>query len=222
MPHASYAPSSTGITAAGWWVGGGLALATGCLAGWLNLVVQLVIGGISPLDIIPLFLTPVAFGGAVLAGYGSYRLRAELRMQALAAANPNAFLLHLVLPPRISSLWKSAALAMQAPVGRFPTFSGYGVLVADTESLRVYTGGSRPQLSVSLPTASLTGARVDSAVFGLRRLSYIFIEVTDPSGRPWPIELLPVAWPGVIPKAIPDAAFPAELGAMRSATHPGV
>jgi hypothetical protein len=186
----------------------------------VNLVIQMLTGQMSLLGIAALSLVLVAGPGFVVGYSGSFRLRAESRMRALAIANPNAFLLHLVLAPTVSSGWKAAALALQVPYRKFPILAGYAVLVADTEALRVYVGGTNPRECVAIPTTRMTAARVQSAIFGVRTLTYIHVEVTDDAGRAWPIHLLPVAWPGVAAKAVPDAAFPAELDAMRHATHP--
>lgn len=221
MPHASYATSSIGITRARWMLWGGVALGAGILAIFANLVVQMLTGRMTLLGISSLFLVLLAAPGVSLAFNGGFRLRAEARVRALAAANPTAFLLHLVLPRNISSGWKAAALALHMPYRRFPIFAGYAVLVADSQTIRVFVGGAHPRECIAIPTARLTAARVQSAMFGVRQLTYLHLEVTDDGGRAWPIKVLPVAWPGVVAKPVPDAAFPAELEAMRYSTHPG-
>lgn len=153
--------------------------------------------------------------------FGYYRVTADRRIRAAAEAYPGAYLLHVVMRPKVAGQWRVAAQGLGLQVGSVP-WNSYAVFVADAGALRLF-GGSFPfRERISLPTAALASVAVHPVTIGIRTLDCVVLGIADAQGRVTFIELLPVRWQGPLMRTAPGALLPAELAAMKAATHPGL
>jgi len=173
------------------------------------------------LAVVPFFLFILALFATYPIMFGAYRLIAERRIRAVAALHPDAFLLHVVMRPKIAGQFRAAAAALGRTASGVP-FNNYAVFVADRESMGVYGGGGAPSLRVALPSSALVQATYQPVTIGIRTLTEFILVFADQSGQHWPVELLPVRWPGVIMRSVGAPHVAAEFAAMQAATHPGV
>jgi hypothetical protein len=217
MPHASHAASDAGLTAARALIFAGIAIIAISIVGALRILFGLL--SLSPiialLAVVFLFL---AMAGMYPIMFGAFRLLAEKRVRAVAAQHPDAFVLHIVLRPSIARQVRAAAAALGVAARGVPS-NNYAVLVADRQSISIYGGAGT--LRTALPVAALTRVNYQPVTIGVRTLTEFILEFTDQTGQRWPVELLPVRWPGVFMRSLPHEDFAAQLAAMQAATHPG-
>lgn len=173
---------------------------------------------ITLLAVVPFFLLIFALFATYPIMFGAFRLQAEKRIRTVAALHPDAFLLHVVMRPKIAGQFRAAAAAFGRTATGVP-FNNYAVFVADRESIGIY--GGTGTLRVSLPTAALVQATYQPVTIGIRTLTEFILVFADQNGQHWPIELLPVRWPGVVMRSVPAGDFAPEYAAMQAATHPG-
>ena len=218
MPHASASASPAGLPFARALFWGGITLAAVFLIAASAIgAVALNADRITPLIAVPFFMLMLAIFATYPIMFGAFRLQAEKRMRAVAALHPDAFLLHVVMRPKIARQFRAAATALGRTATGVP-FNNYAVFVADRESMGIYGGGGT--LRVALPTAALVQATYQPVTIGIRTLTEFILVFADQNGQHWPIELLPVRWPGVIMRSVGVGDFAAEYAAMQAATHP--
>lgn len=220
MPHATASASPAGLSLARALFWGGIALAVVFLgAATAVAIVALSEQPITFLAVVPVFLFIFALFASYPIMFGAFRLQAEKRMRTVAALHPDAFLLHVVMRPKIAGQFRAAAGAFGRTATGVP-WNNYAVFVADRESMGIYGGDGT--LRVALPTAALVQATYQPVTIGIRTLTEFILVFADQNGQHWPIELLPVRWPGVVMRSVPVGDFAVEYAAMQAATHPGV
>ena len=219
MPHSSASASPAGLPLARALFWGGIALAVVFAAVGVTFwtiaitssqMLYLAIG--APVLLFGIFTSyPIMFG--------AFRLQAEKRMRTVAALHPDAFLLHVVMRPKIAGQFRAAATALGRTARGVP-WNNYAVLVADRENMGIYGGAGT--LRVALPTSALVHATYQPVTIGIRTLTEFILVFADANGQHWPVELLPVRWPGVVMRSVPAQDFAPEYAAMQAATHPGL
>lgn len=220
MPHATASASPAGLSLARTLFWGGIALVVVLLGA--AVVIAMIAFSAQPitfLAVVPFFLVILGLFASYPIMFGAFRLQAEQRMRAVAAQHPDAFLLHVVMRPKIAGQFRAAAAALGRTARGVP-FNNYAVFAADRESMGIYGGSGT--LRVALPTAALVQATYQPVTIGIRTLTEFILVFADQNGQPWTVELLPVRWPGVVMRSVGIDDFAAEYAAMQAATHPGV
>lgn len=218
MPHTSASTSSAGLGLAWVLLFGGIFATVGFIGAAIGvLIIALNAERMSLLVVFPFFLVILALFAIYPLTFGYFRLYAERRMAAVAALHPDAYVLHVVMRPKLARQWKAAAAALGMSATRVP-WNNYAVLVADSSYFTICGGTGTPR--VSLPTAALAQVSYQPVTIGVRTLTEFILQFRDANGLLWPIEVLPVRWPGVVVRTVPAEHFPVEFAAMQAATHP--
>lgn len=218
MPHASALPMPIGIRRAHAFLWGGIALLALEAVGAILLAVHFSNAGLTMgLVLVPSLSVLVAMFVVYPITFGAFRLAADRRLRTVAALHPDAFLLQVVMRPTIARQWRAAATALGMPATGVP-WNNYAVLVADQHYLTIYGGTGTPR--VSLPTAALAHATYYPVQIGIRTLTEFVLQFRDQAGQQWPVEILPVRWPGVLMRTLTPEDFAAEFAAMQAVTHP--
>ena len=153
--------------------------------------------------------------------FGYYRMMADRRLRAAAAAYPGAYLLPVVIRPKISEQIRTAARTLGLQTGRLP-WNNYAVFAADSTALRLFAGSNSFSERAALPTSALASAAAHPIVIGIRTLDCLVLGISGAQGEVTYIEFVPVRWQGPFVRSVPGALLPAELAAMKAATHPGI
>jgi len=218
MPHSSASASDAGLIRASITLVGGIFACAGFLGGAIGVFILAINAErVSLLLVVPFWLLILALFSLYPLTFGLFRLQAEKRIRAVAALHPDAYLLHVVVRPKIAAQLRAAATALGRTASGVP-WNNYAVFVADRESMGIYGGSGT--LRVALPTAALVQATYQPVTIGIRTLTEFILVFADQNGQHWPVELLPVRWPGVVMRSVPVGDFAAEYAAMQAATHP--
>ena len=218
MPHASALPTPVGLRRAQAFFWGGIGLLVLEAVGAILLAVHFSTNGMTMgLILVPSMSVLVAMFVIYPITFGAFRLAADRRFRTVAALHPEAFLLQVVMRPTIARQWRAAAGALGMSATAVP-WNNYAVLVADRHYLTIYGGSGTPR--VSLPTAALAQATYYPVNIGIRTLTEFVFQFRDAAGQHWPVEILPVRWPGVLMRTLTPEDFAAEFAAMQAVTHP--
>jgi len=153
--------------------------------------------------------------------FGYFRVVGDRRIRAAAEAYPGAYLLHVVMRPKVAGQFRAAAASLGLTTGPLP-WNNYAVFVADATALRLFGGWFSYTERLSIPTSALASVSIRPVVIGIRTLDCVVLGIADAAGAVWPVELLPLRWQGALIRSVPASLLPAELAAMKSATHPGL
>lgn len=169
----------------------------------------------------PLFLPGMALLGLLLVttslwimliAFPYFALSADTRQKALLAAHPGATLVHTVTTsPSVRKL-RALAAAMGVP-SKIRNFS-YITLVADAQTLTFY-GGSTPKALLTLPRAALASAAYDETIGSRGPIPSIRLTFTATPTDP--IVIVPVYWPGIGVKPVPQDALLQQIAAINGA-----
>jgi len=218
MPHAFALPTPIGLRRARAFFWGGIGLLVLEAVGAIVLAVHFSNAGLTMgLVLVPSLSVLVAMFVVYPITFGAFRLAADRRLRAVAALHPDAYLLQVVMRPTSARQWRAAAAALGMTATRVP-WNNYAVLVADQHYLTIYGGSGTPR--VSLPTAALAHATYQPMSIGVRVVTEFILRFSDAAGQHWPVEILPVRWPGVLMRTLTPEDFAAEFAAMQAATHP--
>lgn len=169
----------------------------------------------------PLFFLGLGFLGFVLVTtslwimlivFPVFALSADSRQKALLSANPGATLVHTVTTtPSVRKL-RALAAALGVP-SKIRNFS-YITLLADAQTLTFY-GGSTPKALLTLPRSALASAAYDETI-GTRG-PIPSIRLTFAAAPNDPIVIVPVYWPGVGVKPVPQDVLLQQIAAINGA-----
>lgn len=169
----------------------------------------------------PLFFLGLGFLGVVLVStslwimlivFPVFALSADTRQRALVSANPGVTLVHTVTTlPSVRKL-RALAAAMGVP-SKVRNFT-YITLVADAQSLTFYSG-STPKALLTLPRSALASAAYDETVGTRGPIPSIRLTFTAAPNDP--IVIVPVYWPGVGVKPVPQDVLVQQIAAINAA-----
>lgn len=169
----------------------------------------------------PLFFVGLAFLGLVLVttslwimliAFPVFALSADSRQRALLSANPGATLVHTVTTTASVRKLRALAAAMGVP-SKIRNFS-YITLLADSQSLTFYSG-STPKVLLTLPRSALASAAYDETIGTRGPIPSIRLTFTAVPNDP--IVIVPVYWPGVGVKPVPQDVLLQQIAAINGA-----
>ena len=169
----------------------------------------------------PLFFVGLAFLGLVLVttslwimliAFPVFALSADSRQKALLAAHPGATLVHTVTTAPAVRKLRALAAAMGVP-SRIRNFT-YITLVADAQTITFY-GGSSPKALLTIPRSALASAAYDETVGTRGPIPSIRLTFTAAPNDP--IVIVPVYWPGVGVKPVPQDVLLQQIAAINGA-----
>ena len=148
--------------------------------------------------------------------FGIFDRRNQLRIRALSASHPGAFIGQVVVDPILVRQIDDFTVPLRGRRSEVRPNS-YASLVADRSSIQIFSGSREPRLAASFPTSTLTSARLGSSQAGIRILPCLNLSF-EKGGTGTTLNVLLFRTSHGVPRSIRGSALDAALDKFRLAT----